>query len=65
MRSENPVLRLRDFSVGASVRLKDDQLKRKLVISAIRSGHPLPGFYDLSNNGKVVVTASPCHEVEK
>jgi hypothetical protein len=59
MRSHTPTPRLRHFDIGATIRLPND--KRDLKISAIRED----GYFDLTLGGKLVVTASHDHEVQK
>ncbi len=61
MKTSKPVPRLKHKSVGDKVELFGDWTDRKFTVANIRDD----GYYELSHNGKIVVTASECHEIRQ
>lgn len=59
MRVARPTPRLRDIPIGDPVKLRG--VDRVLTVAEIRDD----GYINLNNGTKLVVTASPCHEVEE
>ena len=58
MYSATPKLRLSMYDIGSEVKIDEQQL----IVTAIRED----GFYELSNKkGRLVMTVSPGHEVNK
>ena len=61
MKTSKPVPRLKTKSIGDEVELFGDWTNRKFTVANIRDD----GYYELSHNGKIVVTASECHEIRQ
>ena len=59
MRVARPTPRLRDIPIGDPVKLLG--VDRVLTVAEIRDD----GYINLINGTKLVVTASPCHEIEE
>ena len=59
MRTHSPTPHLRDIPIGQPVKLLG--VDRVLTVAEIRDD----GYINLNNGTKLVVTASPCHEIEE
>lgn len=57
--SAKPPPRLRDYQPGDTVEIRGDSRGRRFLIEYLRAD----GYYELSLNGQIIITASPCHEV--